>query len=105
MKLQEENKPGSMQKYKAVGARNEIIVSTLFKKMRICCNSHMLSTMTRQCAMYIHSCLEPLSPDQVQYLILPSLMRTLRMNVSRKRFTAYDTQSYYFIMVAGSLVT
>ena len=26
-----------------------------------------------------------------------SLMRTLRMNDSRKRFTTYDTQSYYFI--------
>ena len=24
-------------------------------------------------------------------------MRTLRMNGSRKRFTAYDTQSFYFI--------
>ena len=56
---------------------------------------HLLSTMTdsARCA-YIHSCLQSLSPEQVQYL---TLMRTLRMNGSRKRSTAYDTYSYYFI--------
>ena len=31
---------------------------------------------------------------------LSSLMRTLRMNGSRKRFAAYDTLSCYFIMGA-----
>ena len=46
---------------------------------------------------YEHTRFQSISPDQVWYLFLPSLMRTLRLHGSRKRFTAYDTESYHFI--------
>ena len=61
---------------------------------------HFFATMhsvTRQCTMYINTQLlsvpGPICSDH-------PLMRTLRMNGSRKRSTAYDTWSYYFIKVA-----
>ena len=69
----------------------------------MCWNSYMLSIMTRSCTLYILAQVLPVhSSDEFEFLFLSSLthsqMRTLR-NGSRKRFTAYGTQSYKFFMV------
>ena len=56
-------------------------------------NPHLLSTLT----VYIHT-QHAFSPSVLIKCSICSyhpLMRTVRMNGSRKRFTAYDTQSYY----------
>ena len=42
---------------------------------------------------------QSLSPDQVQYLSLSSDTDAHSVNGSRKRFTAYDTWSYYFLTI------
>ena len=71
-----------------------------------CQGCHMLSTMTRQSARWcIHTQSCSLSPDQVMYLSLSSDTDAHSVNGSRKRFTAYDTQSFYFITEAWRLVT
>ena len=58
----------------------------------------------RQCTCtYIHSCLKSFSPAQVYYQSLSSDTDAHSVNgCSRKRFTAYDTQSYYFIFLLFS---
>ena len=53
---------------------------------------------------YIHSCFQSLGLDHVQYLSL-SDTDAHSVNGSRKRFTAFHTQSNYFTMVAWKLET
>ena len=72
-----------------------------FREKCLKCDFVLKSTLVvdndRQC--------QSLSLDQVHHLSLSSDADAHSVNGSRKRFTAYDTQSYYFIMAAWWLVT
>ena len=61
--------------------------------------THVVDNDTVHDVHTVHSCLQSLILDQLWYLSLTSDTDAHSAIGSRKRFTACDTQSYYFIII------